>query len=76
MDVEGNELKAIAGAEKTIKAQKPKMLVSCYHRSEDLFTLPLRISEINPDYKVYMRHLQPIFPFFAPFQSAQFRNRF
>ena len=57
MDVEGNELKAISGAGRTIKAYKPKMLVSCYHRSEDLFTLPLKISEINPDYKVYMRHL-------------------
>ena len=57
MDVEGNELKAISGAERTIKAYKPKMLVSCYHRSEDLFTLPLKILEINPDYKVYMRHL-------------------
>ncbi|MBQ2759032.1 MAG: FkbM family methyltransferase [Clostridia bacterium] len=57
MDVEGNELKAISGAEHSIKTYKPKMLVSCYHRSEDLFTLPLRILEINPDYKVYMRHL-------------------
>lgn len=57
MDVEGNELRAISGAEKTIKTYKPQMLVSCYHRSEDMFTLPLKISEINPDYKVYMRHL-------------------
>lgn len=57
MDVEGNELKAISGAEYTIKTHKPKMLVSCYHRSEDLFTLPLKIWELNPDYRVYMRHL-------------------
>ncbi len=57
MDVEGNELQAISGAEYTIKTHKPKMLVSCYHRSEDLFTLVLRIMELNSDYKVYMRHL-------------------
>ena len=57
MDVEGNELKAIFGAEKTIKTHKPKMLVSCYHRSEDLFTLVLEVLQLNPDYKVYMRHL-------------------
>ena len=40
MDVEGEEQKTILGAVETIKEQRPKMLVSCYHRTEDLITLP------------------------------------
>lgn len=54
MDVEGAEGAAITGGRKTI-AQKPKMHIAAYHRSEDLFALPLEILKINPDYKVYMR---------------------
>ena len=55
-DVEGAELKAIIGGEKTIGRDKPKMLISCYHKSEDYFAIPLKILEINPQYKIYMRH--------------------
>jgi len=56
MDVEGQELNAIEGGKNTILKYKPKMLVSAYHRTEDLFTLPLKVMEIRDDYKIYMRH--------------------
>ncbi len=59
-DVEGNELKALTGAEATIKNFAPVLVVACYHRSEDYFTLPLKILEMNPVYKVYMRHYKGI----------------
>lgn len=55
-DVEGQELSAIKGAVNTIK-KHPKMLISAYHRSEDIFTIPLAVNEINPQYKIYLRHL-------------------
>lgn len=55
-DVEGKELDAIIGGEKTIKKDKPKMLISAYHKSDDYFSIPLRVLKFNPDYKVYMRH--------------------
>lgn len=55
MDVEGVEKQALLGAEKTLKTAKPKMLVSAYHRNEDLFALPLLIWRYNPDYKIYLR---------------------
>lgn len=55
-DVEGFEKEAINGATETIKKYKPKMLISCYHRSEDIFSIPLQIAEIRSDYKVYIRH--------------------
>lgn len=56
MDIEGSELKALEGAEKTIKKYAPKLYVCAYHRNEDLFTLPIKILELNPDYKIYFRH--------------------
>lgn len=56
MDVEGNERLAIEGGRAILKRDKPDLIVSCYHRSEDLFTLPLLLKEIVPDYKIYMRH--------------------
>ena len=56
MDVEGQERQAISGAETTIRKYKPKLLVSAYHRNEDLFALPLQIKEICPDYSVHFRH--------------------
>jgi hypothetical protein len=55
-DVEGKELDAIRGGKNTIKRDRPKMLVSAYHKSDDYFSIPLLIKSINPDYKVYMRH--------------------
>ena len=60
MDIEGEELKAIKGAEKTIRDYNPKMLVSAYHRNEDLITLPKAVLEINPHYKIYMRHFSAL----------------
>lgn len=56
LDVEGMEKEAVEGAAETIKKYKPKLLVSCYHRSEDIFSLPLQILGIRNDYKVYIRH--------------------
>lgn len=60
MDVEGAEKDAIEGCRNTIKVWKPKMLISAYHRSEDLFALPLQVLEIEPEYKIYFRHYRYI----------------
>ncbi len=60
MDVEGEEEKAIKGAEKTILKCKPKMLVSCYHRTDDLIALPKAVFKIRDDYKLYMRHFTSV----------------
>ncbi len=56
MDVEGEEIKAILGAKETISKNKPKMLISAYHRTDDFITIPKTVLEINPDYKMYLRH--------------------
>lgn len=56
MDVEGQESAAIIGGKNTIANKKPKMQIAGYHRCEDLFALPLQVLELNPNYKVYLRH--------------------
>ncbi len=56
MDVEGSEYQAIIGSGKTIMQNKPKLMISAYHRTEDLFLLPELIKKINPEYKIYFRH--------------------
>ncbi len=55
MDVEGVEKEAIEGAKATLENQKPKLNIALYHRSEDLFLIPLRIAEINSEYKFHLR---------------------
>lgn len=55
MDVEGAERQAIQGCRETILTDKPKMLIACYHRTPDLFEIPLQISEIRSDYRFYYR---------------------
>lgn len=60
MDIEGSEREAIIGAENTIKRFKPKMLISCYHRTEDLFKLPIEVDKIRNDYKLYLRHFPSV----------------
>ena len=59
-DVEGAEAAAINGGVQTIAENKPLMNIACYHRSEDIFELPLKVLKLNPGYKVYMRHTPSI----------------
>lgn len=54
-DVEGAEREAIIGSSETIRRYTPTLLVSIYHRSEDIFALPLQIHELEPSYKLYIR---------------------
>lgn len=60
MDVEGEERKTISGAAETIRRCNPKMLISCYHRTEDLIALPKEVFKIKDDYKLYMRHFSSV----------------
>lgn len=56
IDVEGAEENALRGAAETIANFRPKLNVALYHRNEDMFRLPLLISELNKRYKFYLRH--------------------
>ncbi len=60
-DVEGSEREALIGSEKTIKNGYPILMVSLYHRSEDLFALPLQIHRAHPEYRgYYLRRMRGI----------------
>ena len=59
-DVEGAELQALDGASAIILRDHPSMLVSLYHRSCDVFSLPLKLLSSYPFYKLYLRRLHCI----------------
>jgi FkbM family methyltransferase len=55
MDIEGAEKEAILGAKNIIKDFTPNLAISLYHKSEDLWELPLLIYELNSNYDFYIR---------------------
>lgn len=56
MDIEGSEYEAIKGAQNTIRTYKPRLAISVYHKLEDIWKIPQLILELNPSYKLYLRH--------------------
>ena len=56
-DVEGAEAEALLGSRHIIERDAPALLVSAYHRSADLFRLPILVHELNPTYKLYLRRM-------------------
>jgi|TergutMp193P3_1026864.scaffolds.fasta_scaffold04356_8 FkbM family methyltransferase len=56
MDIEGAELNALKGAEKTILRDKPRLAISIYHSNEDMIRIAEWIHALVPEYKLYVRH--------------------
>lgn len=59
MDIEGVELAALKGAEHIIKTYKPKLAISIYHKCEDMFTIPMRLHKLVPEYRFKVRQHEP-----------------
>lgn len=59
-DVEGCEREALLGSENIIRRDSPDLLVSAYHRNEDIFDLPALVKKIDPEYKLYLRRFEYI----------------
>ena len=57
LDIEGAEKEAIRGAEETIKNYSPNLVLSVYHNTSDLYEIPLLVHQLNPGYRMYLRHL-------------------
>ena len=55
MDVEGAERQAIEGCKVSLR-NGAKLICALYHRTDDLFELPLAVHSINPELKLYIRH--------------------
>jgi FkbM family methyltransferase len=56
MDVEGAEESVLLGGKQLLAEQKPKLAVAAYHRTEDIYRLPLLIKRLNPAYRLFLRH--------------------
>lgn len=56
MDIEGAEMEVLQSLEKIIVKNKPKLILSAYHKVEDIFVLPMYIHKLLPNHKLYLRH--------------------
>ncbi len=56
MDIEGAEMEALKGADKTISQCMPKLAISIYHKDDDLWKIPFYLMKKYPDYRFFMRH--------------------
>ena len=55
LDVEGSESAALDGMRRIISENDCELIVSAYHRSEDIFSLPLKLKILLPHRKIYLR---------------------
>ena len=56
MDIEGSEMKALAGMKEHIKNDTPILLISVYHNNTDLVEIPKYIRSLNKNYDYYLRY--------------------
>jgi len=56
MDIEGAEQDAIEGAKNTIIKYTPILAICIYHKAEDWYKIPQKVLNINPNYKIHLRH--------------------
>ena len=56
LDIEGAEADAIEGAKNTIKNYQPILAICIYHKAKHWYEVPEKVLEINPNYKIYIRH--------------------
>jgi len=55
MDIEGHEFQALLGAEKTIRANRPRLSITLYHTTNHLIEIRHYLEQIHSDYKFKTR---------------------
>jgi len=55
MNIEGAEIDALKGGRNAIRKWQPRLAISAYHRASDLWRIPQLVSELVPDYRLYLR---------------------
>jgi len=56
MDIEGAELRALQGAEGTIRTFRPKLAISAYHKEDDLVVIPNFLDKLGVGYEFFLDH--------------------
>ncbi len=56
IDAEGCENEIISASGNIFTTHKPKLNIAAYHKCEDIFTLPILLNRLNPDYRIHLRH--------------------
>lgn len=54
LDIEGSESAALDGMRRIFSENDCELIVSAYHRSEDIFALPLKLKELFPSHSLYL----------------------
>ena len=54
-DIESYEYQTLEAASDAIAAWKPKAAICIYHNAVDLFSIPLLLHELNPEYRFAVR---------------------
>ncbi len=57
LDIEGLEMQALSGGISTIVKHDPDLIVSAYHRTDDIIDIPAKISELLPGHRLYLRRV-------------------
>lgn len=55
LDVEGDEIAALRGARVMLQRAQPVVAVCVYHKSEDLWQIPLFLRETLPEHRLFLR---------------------
>ena len=55
VDVEGADLGVLEGAADTIRGQRPRLAIACYHKPDDLVKIPDFIASLGVGYKWYLQ---------------------
>ena len=53
-DIEGAEQEALRGSVETIHRHRPALRIALYHKSADLFEIPLLLHTLSPHYRLYL----------------------
>ena len=56
MDIEGAEINALKGSERTIICNRPNLAICVYHKPEHLFEIIFYLNSLNLGYKFYLGH--------------------
>jgi FkbM family methyltransferase len=55
IDVEGADLGVLQGATETIRTHRPRLAVACYHKPDDLVTIPDLVASTGVPYRWYLQ---------------------